>query len=258
MDKRKVIYYGDELHDEFSVAKITPRKIDGNYVYCHDSFFKKFTRFFWYRIVFMPIAFFYCKLAFRHKTIGAEKLKKAKNSGYFLYGNHTQDIFDAYMPNLMNSSKGKYFIVHPNNVSIKFIGKIAPSLGALPLPDDRAAYANFLKAVDRRISEKKAIVVYPEAHIWPYYTRIRPFPDASFHYPVKLSVPSFCFVNTYQKRKHSDKPRIVTYVEGPFYPDEALKPAERRKDLRDRIYIKMCELAENSTVEKIRYIKKDG
>ena len=69
MDKRKVIYYTDELNDEFSIAQITPRHIDENYVYIHDSLFKRFTHFFWYRIIATPIAFLYVKLTF-HQKIG--------------------------------------------------------------------------------------------------------------------------------------------------------------------------------------------
>ena len=34
----KTIYYQDELNDEFSEAKIEPRKIDGSYKYEHKSF----------------------------------------------------------------------------------------------------------------------------------------------------------------------------------------------------------------------------
>ena len=33
LEKRTEIYYTDELNDEFSTAVITPRRIDGNYVY---------------------------------------------------------------------------------------------------------------------------------------------------------------------------------------------------------------------------------
>ena len=62
VDKRKVIYYSDELNDEFSTAVITPRRIDGDYVYCHDSLFKRFTHIFWYRNVFTPIAYLHSKL----------------------------------------------------------------------------------------------------------------------------------------------------------------------------------------------------
>ena len=257
MDKRKVIYYNDELSDEFSLAQITPKKITGDYVYIHKSIFKRFTHFFWYRIVAFPIAFLYTKLKFFHKIVNQEVIKPYKKGGYFIYGNHTQDIGDAFMPNMINKGKDKYIIVHPNNVSMPILGKITPSLGALPLPDDMTAYKSFVKAIETRIKENKAIVIYPEAHIWPYYTKIRPFVDTSFQYPVKLNVPSFCFTNTYQKRRFSKKPRIVTYIDGPFFPNKELSSKEQRADLRNRIYSCMCERAKCSNVSCIEYIKKE-
>lgn len=257
MDKRKVIYYQDECNDEFSVAQITPRVIDGSYVYCHGSALKRFTHFFWYRIVATPIAFIYTKLVFHHKVVNRKALKPFRKTGYFIYGNHTQDIGDAFMPHMMNFPKQNYTIVHPNNVSIKVIGRITPSLGALPLPDNMEAYSNFLGAIERRIGEGRAVVIYPEAHIWPYYTGIRPFPDTSFHYPIKLKTPTFCFTNTYQKRRWGKKPRIVTYIDGPFYPDGTLPLRKQKGELRDRVYSCMCERAKNSTVEQIKYIKRE-
>ena len=36
--KNRVIYYKDELNDEFSTAKIIPKVIDENYRYNHKSF----------------------------------------------------------------------------------------------------------------------------------------------------------------------------------------------------------------------------
>ena len=257
MDKRKIIYYTDELNDEFSLAEISPRTIDKNYVYIHKSLFKKFTRFFWYRIVFFPIAILYSKIKFHHKVVNQDVIKGYKKSGYFLYGNHTQDIGDAFMVQRINKAKGKYVIVHPNNVSMPVLGKLTPSLGALPLPDDLAAYKNFISAIDMRIKQRKCVVVYPEAHIWPFYTGIRPFVDTSFQYPIKLDVPTFCFTNTYQKRRFSKKPKIVTYVDGPFFPNNELTFKEQRADLRNQVYNCMCKRAENSTVNWIQYIKKD-
>ncbi len=256
MDKRKIIYYRDELNDEFSTAVITPRNIDRSYIYCYDSLFKRFTRFFWYRIVATPVAFAYTKLKFRHKIIGKEKLKGFKKRGYFIYGNHTQDIGDAFMPPFINFPKRISVIVHANNVSMPILGKINPSLGALPLPDDMEAYKNFAKAIERRYGEGDAMVIYPEAHIWPYYTGIRNFPDASFQYPVKLDSPVFCFTNTYKKRKRGSKPSIVTYIDGPFYPDKNLPLRHRRRELRDRVYSAMCERAKCSDIVCIEYIKK--
>ncbi len=257
MDKRKIIYYTDEANDEFSLADITPKHIGADYVYEHASRGKKFTRFFWYRIVATPIAFIYTKTKFRHKTVGRERLRAYRKTGYFLYGNHTQDIGDAFMPPMMTFPAENYVIVHPNNVSMPILGKLTPSLGALPLPDDMAAYRNFVRAVEHKIATGKKVVIYPEAHIWPYYTGIRPFSDASFSYPVKTNAPVFCFTNTYQKRKIGKKPKIVTYVDGPFFADNNLDRSARKKDLRDKVYAAMCERARLSTVEKIKYVKKE-
>lgn len=257
LEKRRVIYYNDELNDEFSEAVIKPRKIDGSYVYCHGSRFKRFTHFFWYRIVATPIAFFYSKAVFGQKTVGSEKLKTVGDRGYFLYGNHTQVIGDPFIPNVINFPKTNYVIVHPNNVSMPLLGKITPSLGALPLPDDKAAYRNFLEAVDRRIAEGHGVVIYPEAHIWPFYTKIRPFPDTSFHYPVKSGAPVFCFTNTYKKRKFKKRPRIVTYIDGPFYADGRLSKQAQKSELRNRVFEAMCRRAEASDCELIKYIKRE-
>ena len=255
---RKVIYYEDELNDEFSTAVIKPRRIDDAFVYERRGPFRAVTRFFWYRIVATPLAFFYAKLFLRQRTIGREKLKEYRKLGFFMYGNHTQAIGDPLMPNVFCFPKDVSFIVHPNNVSMPFLGRINPTLGAIPLPDTLGAYRNFIKCVGHRIDAHHAVVIYPEAHIWPYYTKIRPFPDASFTYPAKSGTPVFCFVNTYKRRGKRDKAKIVTYIDGPFTPDMSLPMKERVKDLRDRVYETMCDRAKNSDVEIIKYIKKEN
>ena len=252
-----MIYYTDERNDEFSTAQITPKKIDGSYVYIREGLFRRFTRFFWYRVIATPVAFLYVKLAFGQKTEGKNKFRECKKTGYFMYGNHTQDIGDAFIPNVINFPKSDYVIVHPNNVSIPAVGRVAPSLGALPIPDGIDAYRNFTAAIDRRIAEGNAIVVYPEAHIWPYYTGIRPFPDTSFDYPARLGVPVYCFTNTYRKRRFSKRPRIVTVVDGPFFPDPAKSRRENRRDLRETVYRTMLMRAESSDHVQIEYIRKE-
>ncbi|MBO5402897.1 MAG: hypothetical protein J6A85_06990 [Clostridia bacterium] len=257
MDKRKVIYYTDELNDEFSVAQITPRKIDGSYKYIHTSPFKRLTHFFWYRIVATPCAFLYTKVVFGHTAVGKEKLKKYEKIGYFIYGNHTQIIGDAFIPSMLNFPKENYVIVHPNNVSMPFLGRVTPSMGALPIPDGMDGYKNFLNAIETRIKQNHAVVIYPEAHIWPYYTGIRPFKDTSFSYPVKLGRPVFCFTNTYQKPAFGKEPKIVTYIDGPFFPDSSLPFREQKKQLRDQVYNAMCRRAESSTEVCINYIKEE-
>lgn len=79
----------------------------------------------------------------------------------------------------------------------------------------------------------------------------------SFRYPIKQGVPAFCLTNTYQKRRYSKKPKMVTYIDGPFFPDETLSPKEKKKKLRDEIYNAMKNRAKSSNVCMIRYEKSE-
>lgn len=253
----KIIYYSDPLNDEFAGDNIKPKVIDENWVYVHKSLFKKFTHFFWLRIVIAPIFYLISKIRFGHKIIGKEKLKPYKKDAYFMYGNHTHNFCDTFIPCFVNGYKDAYIICNPQNVSVPLLGPICPSLGALPLPSNFEASKNFKKAIDYYVSKKKCIMIYPEAHIWPYYTNIRPFKDLSFRYPVEYNTPTFCITNVYKKRKLHKKPKIVTYVDGPFFVDSKLSRSEARKALRDLVYNKMCERAKLNEVEYIKYIKKE-
>ncbi len=48
------------------------------------------------------------------------------------------------------------------------------------------------------------MTIFPEAHVWPYYTGIRPFGEAAFHYPVATGKPVYTMTVTYQRRRWSD------------------------------------------------------
>ena len=255
-ENKKVIYYEDELNDEFSKARIKTKLIDERYRYINDGWLWKLRSFFWYRIMATPIAFVYCKSKFKIKVVNKSILKGAK--GCFVYGNHTQQIADAFIPNIISYPKKIYVIVHPNNVSMPVLGKITPKMGALPLPSNVKAAKNFVKAIERRIDENSVIMVYPEAHIWPYYTKIRPFKSASFRYPIKLNVASYCITTTYQQKKNSTKPIITAYVDGPFYADEGLSGKEKEENLKNKIYNTMVERSKNSTYEYIKYVKRES
>lgn len=253
---KKIIYYQNELEDEFSDAVITPIKIDGSYDY-EGGFRRKIARGIIYHIIAKNAASLFLKIKYNHKIVNKKCLSEAKGTGFFLYGNHTNAIADALIPTMICNPISVHVIVHANNVSMPILGKITPCLGALPLPDDKTAAKNFNTALQHIIEKKQCITIYPEAHIWPYYTKIREFKDQSFRYPVNCKVPVYCFTNTYQKRKWRKTPQIVTYVDGPFYPNDSLRSKEQRKQLHDEVLASMKKYCKNSNVEIIQYIKKE-
>ena len=254
---QKIVYYKDELNDEFSTAEITPIKIDENYKYKHNIIWDMCS-YVIQNVISMPIKVGYSKIRFRLKIIGKEKFKLSKKTGYFIYSNHTQAFQDTFLPSLANYPKRNFLIVNPENVSMGHSRTLVEMLGAIPIPDTKTAMKNFLNTIEKRIRRKSSITIYPEAHIWPYYTKIRPFKDVSFKYPAQLDVPIFCITNTYKAYgKNKDKIKMISYVDGPFYINKNLNIKERQKDLRDRVYEKMVERSKNSDVEYIKYIKKE-
>ena len=87
---------------------------------------------------------------------------------------------------------------------------------------------------------------------------IRDFSDTSFAYPVKLNSPVFSATVTYTKRKLTSIPKVTVYIDGPFYPDTAMRTRDAQKKLRDEVYATMKKRSENSTYERIKYVKKEG
>ncbi|MBR2744008.1 MAG: 1-acyl-sn-glycerol-3-phosphate acyltransferase [Clostridia bacterium] len=256
MDKQ-VIYYEDELNDEFSDAKIIPKKIDENYKYKRSTLWNAISLVF-QNVLSMPVKYFYAKCALRIKYVGKEKFKECKKTGYFIYGNHTQIFADTFIPSLANYPKRNFFIVNPENISMKGSGWLIKLLGAVPVPGNIKATQNFIDYIELLQNKKCSITIYPEAHIWPFYTKIRPFKSVSFKYPVKFNKPVYCFVNTYQSYgKNNDKFRIVTYIDGPFYPNQELPAKQAQEELRNKVYDTMCERSKNSNYEKIKYVKKE-
>ena len=253
----KIIYYEDELNDEFSKSSIEPRIIDENYKYVHKNPLWNLCSFVLQNILSVPIKILYAKIKFRIKYIGKEKIKPYRNEGYFIYGNHTQPFADTFIPSIPMYPKRNFLIVNPVNISLKGTGTLVEMLGAMPIPSNKSAMKNFLEAIKQKMNKGYAITIYPEAHIWPYYTKIRPFKDVSFKYPIQLKKPAFCITNTYQSYgKNNKKIRIVSYIDGPFYPNKELTLKEQQKELRNKIYNCMEERSENSNIEHIKYIKK--
>ena len=253
----KTVYYTDERRDEFSAPVIQAKTIDENYDYTPAGKAWRFKRFIAYRLIAMPVAFLYCKIGLGSRFRNRAALKPFRHTGCFVYGNHTQQVADAFLSNLALCPKPVYVIVHPDNVSMPVLGKVTPYLGALPLPSNLKAMKHFTGALAQRIQEGACVMVYPEAHIWPYYTGIRDFPATSMKYPVELGVPSFAMTTTYRARRFGARPRTVTYLDGPFYPDETLPRRQRAQDLRDRIYAAMVARSQESDCEYIRYVKKE-
>lgn len=254
--EQKVIYYTDNETDEFAGVKRKTITIDDTYKYIRKNPFWHIASFIVYRLIMAPFVFFYNKIKFGHKIVNKKVLKKADGKGYFLYGNHTLFGGDAFIPNMITFPKKLYTVVHADNLSLKGTKWFIELNNAFPLPTSTKGMRNFINAMEKRVVQGNAIQIYPEAHVWPYYTKIRNFKKGSFRYPVKFEEATFCFTNTFHKRKFTKKPKVITYVDGPFYPDKTLSSKMQEEQLEKMVYDTMVERSKLSTYEYVIYKNK--
>lgn len=247
----QVRYYKSET-DDFVHSKNQDYRLPDDYVWLDERPGRKILSAVIYALAWI-YTLIYVRLWRRIKICNRDLLKQCGETGFFLYGNHTQPLGDVFTPAYICGRKRIYTIAGQENMGLPVIGRLLPYLGALPVPDTIPQTKQFLEAVQKRIEENCCVVVYPEAHVWPYCTRIRPFALTSFYFPVKYSAPSFCMTVTYQKRRFRKTPGITIYIDGPFYPDPKVGQKKAQKKLHDEIFHCMQKRSACSSYEYIQY-----
>lgn len=195
----------------------------------------------------------YCRFFLHVKICGAKKLRCIRDSGFFLYGNHTQPIGDVFDPALICFPNRIYTLASPANLAIPIIGNLLPYLGALPTANTLRGMKELMNAVEYRLKQKRCIVIYPEAHVWEYCTEIRPFSKTAFKFPVKFGAPVYCMTTTYQKRRFGKKPGITIFIDGPFDIPNGT-PKEKAGVLCENVRSCMIGRSTQNTVSYIQYL----
>lgn len=196
------------------------------------------------------------------KIYGREKLKKARGKGYVIYANHTNPFHDVFGPAIV-ADRRIFTIISPVNLKVPGMGKLLPYLGGLPLGKSKEEKQAFNDAVDKRLKQKNCLVIYPEAHVWPYATKARKFPagDRSFKYAVRNNLPIFTMTTTYHRRKdkkRGDIPRMDIYIDGPFWPDANKTEDENRAKLAKEAYDSMVKYSKKNSYEYFQYRPKSA
>ena len=259
--EERVFYYTSEEDDPIKTDEQEKKikvELPADYVFIRKNPF--------YRIYaavlyagFKVFARWYARNYLQMKVFGREKLKKARGTGYVIYANHTNPFHDAFSPAVV-ADRHIYTITSPVNLKIPGIGKFLPALGAMPLGSTKEQKKIMNDAVDTRLKQKKCLVIYPEAHVWPYYTGIHKFPagDKSFKYAVRNDVPIFTMTTTYHrsKKKGQERPRMDVYIDGPFYPDIKISEDKARAELMKEAYDSMVKYSKKNTYNYFEYKKK--
>lgn len=237
MKPKKTIYFEDELHDDFAKHGMPSKPLPEDYPYVRENILWRALSSALYWCLAAPLAWLISRVWFGVRVHNRKALRQVRGS-VFLYANHTQSLHDAYMPLLLAAPRKNYIVVGPSAVSVPGLRTLVQLLGGIPVPSSVKGLRRFMAALERRTGQGAAITIYPEAHIWPYYTGVRPFPDSSFGYPVRMNRPVVAVATTYRQRKifKNARPAIDVTVSGPFYPDTSLPDKKARAALRQQVY----------------------
>ena len=262
--EERIFYYTSEEDDPIKTdeqeKKVEVRLPEG-YEFIPKNPFVKLYSAMLFRI-FKLFGQYYERGYWQAKFYGREKLKKAKGKGYVIYANHTNPFHDVFGPAIA-ADRRIFTIISPVNLKIPGIGKVLPYIGGLPLGKTVEEKKAFNEAVDKRLKQKKVLVIYPEAHVWPYATKARKFPagDRSFKYAVRNNLPIFTMTTTYHKRKDKKRgelPRMDVYIDGPFWLDANLSEDENRAKLAKEAYDSMVKYSKKNSYEYFQYRPKSA
>ena len=257
---KKTVHY-ESLTQEFAATKDWKRvDLPEGYRYVRKNPLYRAWSWFLYYVVAIPLAFLVLKIGTLYRVKGKKKLRAVrKKGGLFLYMNHTAILADVTIPLVsVGFPRRVRIICNREAVSKPVIRSIVSCLAGLPLPgEDVRQGKDFMEAIEHYVGKGEDILVFPEAHIWPRCTFIRPFAPHAFVYPARMGRPVLAAVTTYKKRKvlRFLPPTPVIHLGGPFLPDMSLPLSERTRLLEEEVRSFMEEKAASlDNYESIEYV----
>jgi 1-acyl-sn-glycerol-3-phosphate acyltransferase len=228
-------------------------QLPDNYVWYHGNSLLHRCAFYSVYFIFFIIGWVYLAVVLHVRIVGKSRLKACRGRSYFVYANHTQPFGDIALTVVLNWPHRISAVVATANIGIPVIGSILHHFDFLAVPHTNPQRAAYKKAMTHLVHDGVAFQIYPEAHVWPYDTTIRPYTNTSMRYPVRFHAPSFCATLTYQHRKHGKKPKATLYVDGPFYPRVTGSEETEKQDLYEQIRSTMVSESKKSTYAYYHY-----
>lgn len=256
--KTKTIYWKDEAHDDFDEVGLKRPPVPEGYKYKRTNPFNNFFSGILYHGIAKPVLGLYC-LFKGIKVVGKKNIKKLGGNGAFIYANHVAitDVF-KYQSYVFFWRKRVNIIGYSDSLSMPVVKHLTRALGylPLPLPGDLKNMVALVDSMKYYIEKKQYVLIFPEAHIWPYYTKVRNFHSGSFNYPAKLEAPVLPIVTTWRKSRISKKPKQTIYILEPIFPNPEKSQAENKRYLYEKTLDAMQYLADViPQYEYIKYIK---
>lgn len=197
-------------------------------------------------IIITPILWILNRVLFGFDVEGVDNLRKV-SGGKVTISNHVHPM-DCTMNGLINFPERTYFPTLATNFKIPFIRHLIRVLYAIPIPKKTAQIEKFFEQIKKALAEGKTIHMYPEAALWPYYEKIRPFKKGAFKMAAEAGCPIVPILYTFEEPDgifalYKKKKCIHAKVLEPIYPNLNLSKNEIAEDLQKRVmeeYNKYC------------------
>lgn len=193
---KQTFYVTDEKTNDFATTVKNLKPLPENYEYHKNTISYKIFKFLGYSVIMRPIAYLYIKIKFAQKFVGKNKFKDIKG-GMFFYVNHTLKTGDAFLPNLIDFTRHNYILTGEQANSLTWLLPLMRIAGSIPVGETPKSLLKTKSCIEKRIKEGASITIYPEAHVWPYYTKIRNFSHVSMKFPTITNAPVFAVTNCF-------------------------------------------------------------
>ena len=210
------------------------KDFDKEYNYYKTGLFYKTARFFAY-VVAYTLGHFVCKFKHGIRYEGRKNLKKYKTQlkdGCITVCNHVFHL--DYLCLIIGIRPNFQYYPAWNSKLLDKDRHLVNLTGGIPVPDTLSGLKKFFQAFESHIDNKAWIHFFPEAAMWPFYQKIRPFKKGAFILADKKDIPilpmAFKFRNPSKLASFfgAKEPFVTLCIGEPIHVDKSIENKSKR------------------------------
>ena len=200
-------------------------------------------------LIAWPVLTIASRLVFGLKIIGKKNLRYIRG-GAVTVTNHVH-VLDSPMVACTLFPRKPLFASLKSNFEIPVVRRLVRILGGVPIPESPKALGAFMEAMRAQLQRGRIVHFYPEASLWPWYDKLRPFKNGAFHLAVRSGVPVVPMVFTFREpgwlmSRLRKKPLITLRIGEPEYPVQIGSERSRVMEMRQAVEDSMETMLEGA------------
>lgn len=167
---------------------------------------------------------------------GRRNLAGLRKTGFIAVSNHAH-VMDCAMIGCAAGLRRMYCVTLASNFCIPVIRHLVRGLGGVPLNDSPSEVNRLFINMEIALKSGKAVLMYPEGVLVPYFSGLRPFKRGAFKLAADAGAPVLPLRVVFREprglRKYLRKKPFVTLdILPPVWPDASLPARERSQRLQ--------------------------